>query len=78
MAGLDGVTNRKVSYSSDSRRVPATVLGESMPAGFHMDGAYHSVGNAYAYALLRRLGDAKAPQNPILQMPARSGCPACD
>ena len=25
MAGLDGVTNRNVSYSSDSRRVPATV-----------------------------------------------------
>ena len=76
MAGLDGLTNRNVSYSSDSRRVPATVLGELMPAGCHMDGAYDSVGNAYA--LIRRLADTKAPQNPILHMPARSGCPACD
>ena len=76
MAGLDGLTNRNVSYSSDSRRVPATVLGELMPARFHMDGAYDSVGNAYA--LLRRLADAKALHNPILHMPARSGCPACD
>ena len=76
MAGLDGLTNGNVSYSSDSRRVPATVLGELMPAGCHMDGAYDSVCNAYA--LIRRLADAKAPQNPILHMPARSGCPARD
>ena len=73
MAGLDGLTNRKVSYSSDSRRVPATVLGELMPAGCHMDGAYDSVGNAYA--LIRRLADTKAPQNPILHMPAEIGLP---
>ena len=76
MAGLDGLTNRNVSYSSDSRRVPATVLGELMPAR----STWMARTDSWTTRMpcLRRLADATALHDPILHTPARSGCPACD
>jgi len=63
MADLHAVTNRTVDDLSDSSDVLARVIAELMPAGFHIDGTCGPA--ADAYALLRRLADAKAPHHPI-------------